>query len=94
MNITFSIIEHSWFYKDLRNFPLTILQSRDVLIHVIHPAFFCDSHHLRSLDSYELLIQYIKSLFGISCSSKSYNPFIFVSDFIKLTFHVLRFSLS
>ena len=84
----------SWFYNDLRNFPITILQSHDVLIHVIHPAFLCDSQHLQSLHSYELLIQYIKSIFGISCSSKSYNPFIFVSNFTKLTFHVLCFSLS
>ena len=62
-----------------------------VLFHLIHHALILWFTSCTSLCPYELSIQDIESLFGISWPS-SYNPFIFVFTFAKLKLHVLCFT--
>ena len=78
-SLTFNTIEHSWSYSSTT---FTLILSYD-------------SYVLQSLHPYELLTQNIKSshfLVSLAFKSYSYNPFMFLSTFTKLTFHVLYFS--
>jgi len=92
-SLTFSTIEHGWYYSNLINVPFNLIdilrshKTHDVLLHLCTLSIL-----LFTSDSISPILWIIDSRFWNYLNIEFYNLFIFVSSFTKLTFHVLCFS--